>query len=78
MSRSRSWRRAQALRLIERRYQRAKWMWTYSFANRPDWIEEQKVRWDKVNPWTMCSCWMCQLDYTERRPRGPFIEDWDE
>jgi hypothetical protein len=65
MARNRAWRRAQALRLIQRRRNLA-----YQLGWDPTWFERVANRWDKINPWTQCSCWMCQY---QNRPEDV---DW--
>lgn len=73
--RDRSWRRAQRERVRKNRYERAKVLWSWSFNERPEWFEEAARKWGKTNPFTQCSCPMCQYDYAKRF--APDISEWE-
>lgn len=73
--RNRAWRRSQRERVRTNRLERAKVLWSWSFRNDPEWLVRSALKWGKVNPFTQCSCNMCQYDYNKRF--APDIDEWE-
>ena len=74
MSRTRDWRRAQRDRVRYNRRAMMRVLWGWSFRQNPEWIEESARKSAKVNPFTACSCWMCQ--YEQRKEIE--WDDWED